>query len=41
VLVLRCPTFVPAAADLLNQQGPQTGQLRQLGMRLDWVELRR
>ncbi len=40
VLVLRCQTFVPAAADLLNQQGPQTGQLRQLGMRLDWVELR-
>jgi 4-amino-4-deoxy-L-arabinose transferase-like glycosyltransferase len=39
VLVLRSPTFVPPAADLLAQQGPQAGQLRLLGVRLDWVEL--
>jgi hypothetical protein len=39
VLVLRSPTFVPGAADLLAQQGPQAGQLRLLGLRLDWVEL--
>jgi hypothetical protein len=41
VLVLRTPTFVPGAADLLAQQGPQAGQLRLLGVRLDWVELAR
>lgn len=40
MVVLRSPTFVPPAADLRHQQGPQTGQLRQLGVRLDWVELR-
>jgi hypothetical protein len=39
VLVLHSPTFVPGAADLLAQQGPQAGQLRQLGLRLDWAEL--
>ncbi len=39
VVLLRTPTFVPAAADLLAQQGPQVGQLRRLGLRLDWVEL--
>lgn len=32
--------FVPDAADLLAQQGPQVGQLRLLGIRLDWVEIR-
>ncbi len=41
VIVLRSSTaFVPNAADLLSQQGPQVGQLRLLGVRLDWVELR-
>jgi 4-amino-4-deoxy-L-arabinose transferase-like glycosyltransferase len=39
IVVLRSPTFVPAAADLLAQQGPQAGQLRLLGVRLDWAEL--
>jgi hypothetical protein len=37
--VLRSETFVPAAADLLAQQGPQAGQLRLLGVRLDWAAL--
>ncbi len=42
VIVLRSSTaFVPNAADLLSQQGPQVGQLRLLGVRLDWVELRK
>ncbi len=37
---LRSDTFVPDAIDLLAQQGPQQGQLRRLGLRLDWVEMR-
>lgn len=40
VVTLRSATFVPDAADLLGQQGPQVGQLRLLGVRLDWAELR-
>lgn len=40
MLALHSETFVPDAADLLAQQGPQTGQLRLPGIRLDWVELR-
>jgi hypothetical protein len=40
VVLLQSPVFVPRAADLLAQQGPQAGQLRLLGLRLDWVELR-
>lgn len=40
LITLRSDAFVPAAADLLGQQGPQTGQLRLLGVRLDWAELR-
>lgn len=40
VVMLRSRVFVPPAADLLGQQGPQVGQLRLLGVRLDWVELR-
>jgi hypothetical protein len=39
VVTLQADTFVPGAADLLGQQGPQVGQLRFLGVRLDWVEL--
>jgi 4-amino-4-deoxy-L-arabinose transferase-like glycosyltransferase len=38
-IVVRSETFVPPAADLLAQQGPQAGQLRLLGVRLDWAEL--
>ncbi len=40
VLELRTTAFTPAAADLLAQQGSQAGQLRRLGVRLDWIELR-
>lgn len=40
VVMLRSRVFVPPAADLLGQQGPQVGQLRLLGVRLDWAELR-
>ncbi len=40
VLELTTPAFTPAASDLLAQQGLQAGQLRRLGVRLDWVELR-
>jgi hypothetical protein len=40
LILLRSSSFVPAAADLLHQQGAQTGQLRLLGVRLDWVDLR-
>ena len=39
VITLQADTFVPGAADLLGQQGPQVGQLRFLGVRLDWAEL--
>ncbi len=39
VIILRSDTFIPEAADLLAQQGPQAGQLRRLGVRLDWAEL--
>ncbi len=39
-IMLESPTFVPQAADLLALQGPQVGQLRLLGVRLDWAELR-
>jgi hypothetical protein len=40
VIKLESDSFVPPAADLLAQQGPQTGQLRIMGVRLDWAELR-
>jgi hypothetical protein len=40
VVTLRTPVFVPPAADLLGQQGPQVGQLRLLGVKLDWAEIR-
>jgi 4-amino-4-deoxy-L-arabinose transferase-like glycosyltransferase len=40
VVTLRTPTFVPSAADYLNQQGALVGQVRRLGVRLDWAELR-
>ncbi|NJN65421.1 MAG: hypothetical protein HC884_01265 [Chloroflexaceae bacterium] len=40
VVTLRSEVFVPGAADLLAQQGPQAGQLRTPGVRLDWAELR-
>lgn len=40
VVTLRTPAFVPPAADLLAQQGPQVGQLRRLGVKLDWAEIR-
>lgn len=39
IVELRSPVFVPSAADLLAQQGPKVGQLRLLGVRLDWAEL--
>ncbi len=39
VITLQADTFVPGATDLLGQQGPQVGQLRFLGVRLDWAEL--
>jgi 4-amino-4-deoxy-L-arabinose transferase-like glycosyltransferase len=37
---LRSPTFVPGALDLLSQQGPLVGQLRQLAFQLDSAEVR-
>jgi hypothetical protein len=40
IVELRSPTFVPDALDLIGQQGPQAGQLRQLGAQIDWVEIR-
>jgi 4-amino-4-deoxy-L-arabinose transferase-like glycosyltransferase len=40
VVTLRTPTFVPSAVDYLNQQGVLVGQVRRLGVRLDWAELR-
>lgn len=39
IVELASPVFVPPAADLLAQQGPQAGQLRLLGVRLDWASL--
>lgn len=39
IIELRSPVFVPSAADLIAQQGPKVGQLRLLGVRLDWAEL--
>jgi hypothetical protein len=39
LIALRVPVFVPDAADLLAQQGPQAGQLRLLGLLVDWAEL--
>ena len=39
VLMLHTPTFVPAAARYLSQQGSQVGQVQQLGVRLDTVRL--
>jgi 4-amino-4-deoxy-L-arabinose transferase-like glycosyltransferase len=39
VVTLRAPTFVPPAADLLAQQGPQVGQLRRLALQLDWAAI--
>jgi hypothetical protein len=40
VVLLQSPVFVPGAADLLSQQGAQASQLRLLGVRLDWAQLR-
>ncbi len=40
VVMLRTATFVPDANDFNEQQGPFSGEARQLGVRLDWVELR-
>lgn len=40
LIALQSDSFVPNAANLLAQQGPQTGQLRISGVRLDWAELR-
>ncbi|MCU0495334.1 MAG: hypothetical protein MUD01_27410, partial [Chloroflexaceae bacterium] len=40
VVTMQTRTFVPSAADLLGQQGSQASQLRRLGLRLDWAELR-
>lgn len=40
IVTLRSDTFVPNAADLLGQQEAQVGQLRLLGVRLDWAEIR-
>jgi hypothetical protein len=40
IVELRGLTFVPDALDLLRQQGPQVGQLRQLSYQLDWAEVR-
>jgi hypothetical protein len=40
VVELRSPTFVPDALDLLKQQGPLVGQLRQLAFQLDAAEVR-
>lgn len=39
IIELHSPVFVPSAADLIAQQGPKVGQLRLLGVRLDWAEL--
>ena len=39
VVTLRMPTFIPEAADYLNQQGALAEQPRQLGVRMDWAEL--
>jgi hypothetical protein len=40
VITLRTETFVADAARYLSQQGAQVGQPQQLGVRLDWAELR-
>jgi hypothetical protein len=40
VIELRSSTFIPDALDLIGQQGPQAGQLRQLGAQIDWIEIR-
>ncbi|NOK59343.1 MAG: hypothetical protein GFH27_549283n197 [Chloroflexi bacterium AL-W] len=40
VVTLRTPTFIPEAADYLNQQGALAEQPRQLGVRIDRAELR-
>lgn len=40
LIIIRSPIFIPDAADLRAQQGPQVGQLRLLGVRLDWAEVR-
>ncbi|MBC8077840.1 MAG: hypothetical protein H7Y32_17320, partial [Chloroflexales bacterium] len=39
LITLGAPPFVPGAADLLAQQGAQAGQLRLLGLLIDWAEL--
>lgn len=39
-ITLYSPSFVPDALDLIGQQGPQAGQLRQLGAQIDWVAIR-
>lgn len=40
VITLRTATFIPDAGDYNRQQGALAGQVRQLGVRLDWAELR-
>jgi 4-amino-4-deoxy-L-arabinose transferase-like glycosyltransferase len=39
-ITLTSPTFIPDALDLIGQQGPQAGQVRQLGAQIAWVEIR-
>lgn len=39
IVHIRSAAFTPDAADLLARQGPQVGQLRRLGVRLDWAKI--
>lgn len=40
VITIHSDIFTPEADDLLTQQGVQAGQLRLLGVRIDWAEVR-
>ncbi len=40
VITIHSGIFTPEADDLLSQQGIQAGQLRLLGVRIDWAEVR-
>ncbi len=40
VITIHSDIFTPEADDLLSQQGIQAGQLRLLGVRIDWAEVR-
>ena len=40
VITIHSDIFTPEADDLLTQQGIQAGQLRLLGVRIDWAEVR-